>query len=441
MNVFFVSLGCDKNLADSEHMLALLQNSGFMLTNDEEQAEVIVLNTCCFIHDAMEESVNTILEMVRHKETGRLRSLIVTGCLAQRFFHEMAKEIPEVDGIVGTNSYDEIVEVIQRTLAGERVYLCKPLEGLPKCGTSRIVTTGGHFAYLKIAEGCDKHCTYCVIPSIRGSYRSVPMKELLAEAKELAQNGVRELILVAQETTLYGTDLIGKKQLPELLVKLSAIEGIQWIRLLYCYPEEITEELARTMSELPKVCHYIDMPVQHCDDEILKRMGRHTTGENIKAVVAMLRRYMPDIAIRTTVICGFPGETEAEHEKLLAFIEEMRFDHLGAFAYSCEEGTPAAGFEGQLSEKQKEAWVAEVMERQQTVSCDRNRELIGRECTVFVEGRLADKEVYVGRTYRDAPDVDGYIFVESPTEILSGAFVNAVVTEASEYDLIGELDV
>ena len=439
MKLLFISLGCDKNLVDTEHMLSMITQDGITITNDENEADVIVVNSCCFINDAMEESIQTLIDMGTLKETANLKALIVTGCLAQRYAAEITAQIPEVDAIIGTNSYDEIVSVIHDVLDGKKIQIEKPLSGLPENYAGRTLTTGGHFAHLKIAEGCDKHCTYCVIPSIRGAYRSVPMDQILKEAEKLAQDGVKELILVAQETTLYGVDLYGKKMLPELLERLSAIEGIYWIRLQYCYPEEITEELIHTMATNPKICHYIDIPIQHANDDILKRMGRKTSQADIRHIVASLREAMPDICIRTTLICGFPGETVEAHEELKTFVADMKFDRLGCFAYSRQEGTPADTFPDQIAEELKQTRVAEIMELQQDISAACNETYIGRTLDAFVEGKVADENVYVARTYRDAPDVDGYLFIQTTRELMTGDIVSVQVTGSYEYDLIGEL--
>ena len=439
MKLLFISLGCDKNLVDTEHMLSMITQDGITITNDENEADVIVVNSCCFINDAMEESIQTLIDMGTLKETANLKALIVTGCLAQRYAAEITEQIPEVDAIIGTNSYDEIVSVIHDVLEGKKIQIEKPLSGLPENYAGRTLTTGGHFAHLKIAEGCDKHCTYCVIPSIRGAYRSVPMDQILKEAEKLAQDGVKELILVAQETTLYGVDLYGKKMLPELLERLSAIEGIYWIRLQYCYPEEITEELIHTMATNPKICHYIDIPIQHANDDILKRMGRKTSQADIRHIVASLREAMPDICIRTTLICGFPGETVEAHEELKTFVADMKFDRLGCFAYSRQEGTPADTFPDQIAEELKQTRVAEIMELQQDISAACNETYIGRTLDAFVEGKVADENVYVARTYRDAPDVDGYLFIQTTRELITGDIVSVQVTGSYEYDLIGEL--
>lgn len=440
MNLFFVSLGCDKNLVDSEYMLGMLAQNGFSITADEDAADVIVINTCCFINDAKEESINTILEMAEYKETGKCLALVVTGCLAQRYRHEICAEIPQVDAILGTNAYDDIVHAIQEVLDSKNNTAAayenyRSLQGMPKLSGNRSLTTGGHFAYLKIAEGCNKHCTYCIIPSVRGAYRSVPMEELLAQAAQLAQAGVKELILVAQETTLYGIDLYGEKSLHKLLDQLNGIDGLYWIRILYCYPEEIDDQLIAAIKRNAKVCHYLDMPIQHANDEILRRMGRKTTKQAIRETIAKLRLEIPDICLRTTLICGFPGETQAQHEELLEFIDEMEFDRLGAFPYSQEEGTAAADFPDQLEEETKLDRQEAVMELVSEIIFDKTRGMEGRQITAFVEGKLPDADVYAARTYRDAPDIDGYIFLTSDAELMTGDFVEAQITSASEYDL------
>ncbi|MCI8892640.1 MAG: 30S ribosomal protein S12 methylthiotransferase RimO [Eubacterium sp.] len=439
-HLFFVSLGCDKNLSDSEFMLGMLQESGFVITNDEERADIIVVNTCCFINDAKEESVNTILEMAEYKKTGRCQALLVTGCLAQRYQQEIRQEIPEVDAVLGTNSYDDIVHAVQEALEGKQYENFQTLDGLPAPRHKRSITTGGHYAYLKIAEGCDKHCTYCIIPSIRGRYRSVPMEELLAQAAQLADAGVRELILVAQETTLYGTDLYGEKSLHRLLDALNEIEGLYWIRILYCYPEEIDDTLIQAIKRNKKVCHYLDLPIQHASDTILRRMGRLTSSREIRAIVAKLRQEIPDICLRTTVICGFPGETQEQHEELMEMINELEFDRLGAFPYSAEENTPAADFPDQLDEETKLTWQEEVMELEQEIIFDRTAGMKGREIWAFVEGKLPDEPVYAGRTYRDAPDIDGYVFISgADTELMTGDFVKVRITGSMDYDLTAEI--
>lgn len=438
--ILFISLGCDKNLVDSEVMLGLLHKAGFTLTDDEREADVIVVNSCCFIGDAKEESINTILDMARYKEIGVCKALVVTGCLAERYKEEVLTEMPEVDAVVGTSSYDHIVEVVQSVLEHHiHTQFFESIDITPTRTANRLVTTGGHYAFLKIAEGCDKHCTYCVIPRVRGHYRSVPMEDLLAEARSLVDGGVKELILVAQETTLYGVDLYGEKTLPKLLRELAKIPDLVWIRIQYCYPEEITDELIRTIREETKVCSYLDIPIQHASDSILKRMGRRTTESAIREMIAKLRREIPDLALRTTLISGFPGETEEDHETLMRFIDDMEFDRLGVFTYSQEEDTPAAAMEDQIPEEVKKERRAEAMELQQEISLEKCQDMIGRTVLVMIEGKVADENAYVGRTYRDAPGVDGYIFINTDQELMSGDFVHARVTGALEYDLMGEL--
>lgn len=439
MNLLFISLGCDKNLVDSEVMLGIVEKDGYIIVDCEEDADIIVINTCCFIHDAKEESIQTILEMAEYKKTGRLKALIVAGCLAQRYKEEILAEIPEVDAVLGTTSYDKIAETIKKALNSSGFIELTDINALPLVDTKRLVTTGGHFAYLKIAEGCDKHCTYCIIPKLRGNYRSVPMERLVNEAKALADQGVRELLLVAQETTLYGKDLYGEKSLHILLRKLCKIQGLRWIRILYCYPEEIDDKLIQVMKEEKKICHYLDLPIQHSEDEILRRMGRRTTRQQLISTIRKLRREIPDIVLRTTLITGFPGETKEQHEALMDFVDEMEFERLGVFTYSPEEDTPAADFSGQIAEEVKEERRAELMELQQEIVFDQAEAMTGRELLVMIEGKVADEDAYVGRTYMDAPNVDGLIFVNTDKELMSGDFAKVTVTGAAEYDLIGEL--
>lgn len=439
MNILFVSLGCDKNLVDSEVMLGLLANHGHQMVDSEEDADVIVVNTCCFINDAKEESIQTILEMAEYKKTGSIKALIVTGCLAQRYKQEIMDEIEEVDAVLGTTSYDKIVEVIDEALQGHKSLELTDIDALPTVESKRLVTTGGHFAYLKIAEGCDKHCTYCIIPKIRGNFRSVPMERLIKEARDLVEQGVKEIILVAQETTLYGVDLYGKKSLHVLLKELCKIGGLRWIRILYCYPEEITDELIQVIKEEDKICNYLDIPIQHASDGVLKRMGRRTSKQQLIDTVNKLREEIPDIALRTTLITGFPGETEEQHEELMEFVDEMEFDRLGVFTYSPEEDTPAATMLDQIEESVKEDRQAELMELQQEIAFDLAERMIGKEVIVMFEGKVADENAYVGRTYMDAPNVDGLIFVETNEELMSGDFAKVRITGALEYDLIGEL--
>ena len=439
MKLLFISLGCDKNLVDSEFMIGMLTQEGIELTDNEEDADIIIVNSCCFIGDAKEESINTILEMAEYRKHGKCKSLIVTGCLSQRYQDEGLKEIPEVDAILGTNSYDSIFEAVKETLDHHKYQNLHTLEGLPSLNTKRVVTTGGHFAYLKISEGCNKNCTYCVIPSVRGRYRSVPMEELAAQARELVAGGVKELILVAQETTLYGVDLYGKKSLHLLLDELNKIDGLFWIRIMYCYPEEIYEELIDSIIRNKKVCHYLDLPIQHCNDDILKRMNRKTTKQDIIDIANHLRERIPDITLRTTLICGFPGETAEAHEELMQFVNDMEFDRLGAFTYSPEEGTKAFDMPDQVDEETKAEWQADVMELQEEVIFDKNETLKGMETYAFIEGRVADENAYIGRTYRDAPNVDGYIFINTDEELMTGDIVKVKVVGAYEYDLIGEI--
>ena len=439
MKILFISLGCDKNLVDSEEMLGLLNSRGYTFTDDETEADVIIINTCCFINDAKEESVQTILEMAEYKKTGKCKALIVTGCMAQRYKQEILDEVSEVDQVLGTTAYEKIVEAVDEALAGSRGVEEKPLSYLPQTDAKRMVTTGGHYAYLKIAEGCNKCCTYCIIPKLRGRYRSVPMERLIEQAKELAAQGVKELILVAQETTVYGVDLYGKKSLHLLLEQLCRISGLRWIRILYCYPEEIYEDLIQTMKREEKICHYLDLPIQHASDAVLRRMGRRTTRADLEQIVTHLREEIPDIVLRTTLIAGFPGETEEQHQEVMEFIDEMEFDRLGVFTYSQEEDTPAASMPDQIDEETKLNWQEELMELQQEIAFDRAEERTGSVVTAMIEGKVADEDAYVARTYGDAPNVDGLLFVQTMEELNSGDFVRVRITGAVEYDLIGEL--
>ena len=439
MKILFISLGCDKNLADSEEMLGLLTAGGHEITDDETQADAIVINTCCFIKDAKEESVETILEMAEYKKTGSCHALIVTGCMAQRYQKEIIEEVPEVDAVLGTTSYGDIVKALEEAVAGNHFEEFRDIDYLPDTGSKRVLTTGGHFGYLKIAEGCDKHCTYCIIPKLRGKFRSVPMERLIAQAEDMAEQGVKELILVAQETTVYGKDLYGKKSLHILLKKLCEIRGIRWIRILYCYPEEIYDELIETIRDEKKICHYLDIPIQHASDRILKRMGRRTSKQELIDIVGKLRKEIPDIVLRTTLITGFPGETEEDHEELKEFVDEMEFDRLGVFTYSPEENTPAAEMADQVPEEVKEERRDELMELQQEISYDRGQDRIGQELLFMIEGKVGDESAYIGRTYGDAPKVDGYIFVQTGELLMTGDFAKVRVTGALEYDLIGVL--
>ena len=455
-NVLFVSLGCDKNLVDSEKMLGLLNEAGYRVAQEESEADAIVVNTCCFIHDAKEESVETILEMAEWKKKGRLKALIVTGCMAQRYQDEIQQEIPEVDAVIGTTGYTEIVPILDEILAEAEasqeeaaveepkeksfVNCCPSIDLLPaSLADKRVVTTGGYTAYLKIAEGCNKRCTYCIIPYIRGHYRSFPMEDLLEEARKLAEGGVKELILIAQETTVYGMDCYGRKALPELLTKLCEIEGIEWIRILYCYPEEITDELIAVMKKEKKICHYLDIPIQHSEDTILKRMGRRTNRAELVSLVEKLRKEIPDIVLRTTLITGFPGETEEEFKNMVDFVDSMELDRLGVFPYSAEEGTKAAEMDGQITEEVKESRRDEIMALQQEISADKAASRIDNEMSVLIEGYLYEDDIYIGRTYMDAPKVDGNVFVRAEEELISGDIVPVRITGANEYDLMGDV--
>lgn len=439
MKILFVSLGCDKNLVDTEMMLGKLLEKGYEFTDDESQADIIVVNTCCFIGDAKEESINTLLEMAELRKSGQLKALVAAGCLAQRYKEEIQQEIPEVDVIIGTTAIDSIVEALDQLFAGEKKNHYADLNAKPLTGVNRVVTTGGHFAYLKIAEGCDKHCTYCIIPKVRGNFRSVPMENLVEEAKQLADKGVKELILVAQETTLYGKDLYGEKSLPKLLHELAQIPGIFWIRILYCYPEEITDELIAAIKNEPKVVKYLDIPIQHAADGVLKRMGRRTNQAYLREMVEKLRREIPEICLRTTLIAGFPGETQEDYEELYNFVDELEFDRLGVFTYSQEEDTPAAIMPDQIPEEIKEFRQQELMELQQEIAFEKAESMIGSVLTVMIEGKVAEDDVYVARTYRDAPNVDGYLFLNTTANLMTGDLVKVLVTDSNEYDLVGEI--
>lgn len=440
MKILFVSLGCDKNLVDTENMLGILKNKGFEFTDDEWEADIIAINTCCFIGDAKQESINTILEMAEHKKDARCKALVVAGCLAHRYQDEIIKEIPEVDAFVGTSSYDKIADMINSVLEEKGISnFVEDANRMPMVEADRIVTTPGYYEYLKIAEGCDKHCTYCVIPKVRGSFRSFPIEYLVNQTKKLVEGGVKEIILVAQETTLYGVDLYGKKSLPKLLHNLGLIEGLEWIRILYCYPEEINDELIEAIKNEPKVCHYLDMPIQHASDNILKRMGRRTSKQELTDIVAKLRREIPDIALRTTLITGFPGETDVDHEEVMQFIDECEFDRLGVFTYSREEDTVAAQMPDQIDEEIKEKYRDELMQLQQEISADRSAAMIGRIVRVMIEGFIPEDNTYVGRSYKDAPNVDGLVFVECDRELMSGDFIDVKITGSTEYDLIGTI--
>lgn len=436
MKILLISLGCDKNLVDSEFMLGKLTEKGFEIVDDESEAEAIVINTCCFIHDAKEESIETILEMAQYKKTGVLKALVVCGCLAQRYHDEIKEEIPEVDAIIGTTAYEDIVNAVMEAVSGHFSEKLKNIDYLPSQNAKRIYSTGTEYSYLKIAEGCDKHCTYCIIPKLRGSYRSVPMEDIIKQAEYLAECGVKELIIIAQETTIYGKDIYGENKLTELLDRLCKVPGIKWIRLLYAYPEEITEELAYAIRDHEKICNYIDMPIQHCSDNILKRMGRRTSKAELFEKIAMLRRIVPDIALRTSLITGFPGESEKDHKELVEFIKNVRFDRLGVFKYSAEENTPAASFEDQIPENVMDERFDELMSIQQEIAFEKARERVDDVVEVMIEGEIPEEEVYIGRTRIDAPNIDGCVFLPMTEKFMTGDICRARVTGARDYDLL-----
>lgn len=440
MKILFISLGCDKNLVDTEMMLGMLVQKGYAITDDEDEADVAVVNTCCFINDAKQESIDTLLELAELRKSGQIKALIAAGCLAQRYSDEIQAEIPEVDAIVGTTAIDAVADAIEEALLGNAKKHIEDINRKPVYDKKRVVTTGGHFAYLKIAEGCDKHCTYCIIPKVRGNYRSIPMESLVSEAKSLVESGAKELILVAQETTLYGMDLYGKKSLPALLRTLCEIEGLYWVRILYCYPEEITDELIDAIKSEKKICRYLDIPIQHACDRILKRMGRRTSKQELVNIITKLRKEIPDICLRTTLITGFPGETDEEHEELMEFVDEMEFDRLGVFTYSPEENTAAALFDNQIEEEVKLARYDELMALQQEIAFDKAEDMVGIRFFAMVEGKLPDEDAYAARSYKDAPNVDGLVFVQTSRELMTGDFVPVRVTGSYEYDLIGEID-
>ena len=431
MNLYFISLGCDKNLVDSKFMIDLLSRHGHRIVDDVRSADAAIVNTCCFIQSATEESIQAILEMAAEKENGHLKAVVAAGCMAGRYREQIAEELPEVDALIDTHSIEEAARILEELEIETE-------DDSEETAPSAVLTGPGHYGYLKIADGCDKHCTYCVIPSIRGPYRSVPMEELLQQARRMADEGVRELILVAQETTLYGVDLYGEKMLPGLLERLCEIDGIVWIRILYCYPEEITDGLIECMKSHEKICHYIDMPIQHADDGILGRMGRRTNQDQIRRVIRDLRREIPDIVIRTSLITGFPGESEEQHRELVHFLEEMNLERVGIFAYSQEEGTPAADMPEQISEEVKDRRLKELYEAQQALVFEQNESLAGTEIEVLIEGALTgESDVYAGRSYRDAPQVDGLVFVKSGERLETGDLVRVVIDGSSGYDLTG----
>lgn len=440
MKILFISLGCDKNTVDSEMMLGILSEHGYEITDSNEDADAVVINTCCFIGDAKQESIDNIVAMGELKKSGQLKAIVVTGCLGQRYTEEIHESLPEVDTILGISSFDKVAQVLDELLKDKKEKCEDIIESINApaiCGHNRLLSTGGHYAYLKIAEGCNKRCTYCVIPSVRGNYRSVPMETLVNEAMNLVERGVKEIILVAQETTIYGIDLYKKKALPELIKKLAEIEELRWIRIMYCYPEEITDELIETIKNEPKVCHYLDIPIQHASDRILKAMARKTTRAEITERIAKMRKEIPDIALRTSLITGFPGEKKADHKIMIDFVKEIGFDRLGVFTYSREEGTKAAKSKGQVWEFIKRKRRDAVMALQQGIAFDKAASLAGETVEVMIEGKLVKEDIYVGRTYKDAPGVDGMIFVESDRDLLSGDFIKVKITDSKDYDLVG----
>lgn len=437
MKIFFVSLGCDKNLTDSEMMLGMLNKAGYTITDDEKEADVCVVNSCSFISDAKQESIETLIELGNLKKEGSLKALICCGCLAQRYSSEIRRLVPEVDAVVGTMAIDEIINAVEESVKGNRPDYIKPIDGPLVYGKPRMVTTGGHYAYLKIAEGCDKHCTYCAIPKMRGKYRSVPMDVLLAEAKTLVEGGVKELIIVAQESSLYGTDLYGEKMLPKLLWELAKIEELCYIRILYCYPEEITDEIIAAIRDNKKVVKYLDIPTQSGANNVLKLMGRHTTKEELIELTKKLRKEIPDICLRTTLIAGFPGEKHSDFKETMDFVREVEFDRLGVFTYSREEGTAADKMGGHVPEFVKKRRRNAIMKLQQEISFKKAESEVGRELYVMVEGRMPEDNVYVCRTYKDAPNVDGYLFMETRKDLMTGDLIKVRVTGAKQYDLMG----
>ena len=437
--ISFVSLGCDKNLIDSEIMLGLIDEKGYIITPNDSEADVIIINSCGFILDANQEAIDKVLEMADYKANGNCKALIVTGCMAQRYKDEIFESLPEVDAVVGTGDFENIGAVIDRLLNGEK--LVTDINHLLNENNSykRMVTTTGGFSYLKIAEGCDNRCTYCTIPSLRGKYRSRNIESLVKEAQILADKGVRELILIAQDTSLYGKDLYGEQKLHVLLQEISKIEDIKWIRILYCDPENVYDELIDEMASNPKVLHYLDMPVQHTNDRILKLMGRRSTGDKIKDTVNRLRAKMPDMCIRTTLITGFPTETQEEFESVIDFMKEVKFDRLGVFTYSPEEGTPACRMDGQIDEEIKAQRKESIMEAQMEISAELGQKFVGKTLEVIVEGKIEDEDdLYCGRSFRDCYEIDGFVFFKSSEELIAGDFYNIKITSAGDYDLIGE---
>ncbi len=438
MKIGMVSLGCPKNQTDAEIMLGILAEKGYEIVAEPQEAEAIIVNTCGFIDPAKQESIDAILEMAEYKKDGKCKILIASGCLAERYHEDIKNELPEVDAIVGAGDFDKIAEVIEKAAKGDEICLfghqnCEVAENLP-----RILTTPSYSAYLKIADGCDNNCTYCAIPMIRGHFKSRRIEDIVREAERLAESGVRELILIAQDTTRYGLDLYGEPRLDALLEKLCEIEGIHWIRVHYFYTEAITDSLIDVMAKNEKICHYIDMPIQHINNDILRRMARRTNKGEIIEKIEKIREKMPNASIRTSIIAGFPGETEEQFSELYEFVKEIRFDRMGVFAYSKEEGTPAANFEGQLEEDIKEARRDRLMILQQGISLEKNKAKIGRVLEVLCEGYDEENFMYFGRSYADSIDVDGTVYFATEDEVEIGAFVKVEILDADAYDLTGK---
>ena len=438
LKIALESLGCSKNLMDAEIMNAILVKKGYEFTDDFEDADIIIVNTCGFIKDAKQESIDLIVQLSELKESGHLKYLIVTGCLAQRYADELQEEIPQIDAVVGTGNFMNIAEIIEKVKLNEKVNETGNIEFAFDESLPRYVSTPEHMAYIKISEGCSNHCTYCIIPKLRGKYRSRKMEAIIAEAKKLAESGVKELVVIAQDTTKYGADLYGEPKLAELLEELSGIEGFKWIRIMYSYPETITEKLVDVISRHDNLCSYFDMPIQHASNRVLKLMNRKTSKEDIRSKVEMIRAKIPDAVIRTTVIVGFPGETEEDLEELVDFMEEIKFDRLGAFSYSREENTPADKMPGHMEEEIKEERRDRVMMVQQRISEELNRKKIGKVYEVLVEEQV-DGNVYTGRTQGDAEEIDSIVYINSDRELEYGSFVNVEINDAMEYDLIGDV--
>ncbi|MCU9808065.1 30S ribosomal protein S12 methylthiotransferase RimO [Paraclostridium sp. AKS46] len=438
LKIALESLGCSKNLVDAEIMMGILNRKGYKLVGEFEEADIILVNTCGFIESAKQESIDTILDLAQLKENGNLKLLIVTGCLAQRYAKELQAEIPEIDAIVGTGSYQQIDEIIANLEKENNIVSLNDIEFAYNEDLPRYVTTPEYMAYLKIGEGCDNHCTYCIIPKLRGRYRSRKMEDIIKEAKDLASKGVKELVVIAQDTTKYGLDLYGEVKLPQLLEELAQIDGINWIRIMYSYPESITEELVKVIKKYDNICNYFDMPIQHASNKVLKLMNRHTTKEDIKSKVEMIRKYIPDATLRTTIIVGFPGETDEDFNELVEFAKDMKFDRLGAFAYSREEDTPADKLPNHLDEDVKLQRRDQLMLVQQEISQNLNEQKIDNEYEVLIEEQIEDK-VYIGRTQGDAEEIDSIVYVKSENQLEIGSFVKVKINNALEYDLMGDV--